>query len=302
MSVPPAKKRGLGRGLDALLPNTPPSAAASPSPEPQPRQVLIGQLRPNRLQPRTRFSDAEVEELATSIRAQGMIQPILVTPSPEGGYMIVAGERRFRAAQRLGLEQVPVVVREVANDRELLELALVENLQRSDLDPVEEAEAYKTLQQAFGLSQEVIAERVGKSRPAVANALRLLRLPPTVLELLRERRLSVGQVRPLLTISSPTEQDRLARRIVEQGLSARAVEAAVGPREARDSASNKPGDEPAAPEAHAADAAERLTRHLQTRVEIRRRGAGGEIRIGFHAEDELIRLFEALMGRAEPAP
>jgi ParB family chromosome partitioning protein len=230
-----------------------------------------------------------LDELAESIRTQGIFQPLVVTIENDGTYSIIAGERRFRAAQRAGLAEVPVVVRQGLDDRGRLELALVENLQRADLNPLEEAEAYQSLQETFGLSQEEVAGRVGKARPTVANALRLLKLPEEVRQLLREGRLTAGQARPLLGLASAEEQVDLALRAVRQGLSAREIERlTAGPRP-------KP-ERPAAPaEVHAAAAAETLTRRLQTRVEIRRKGKGGRLELHFHSEEELIRLYELLM-------
>jgi ParB family chromosome partitioning protein len=275
------KKRGLGRGLDALL------GAGEPV-----RSLPLAALRPNRLQPRSRFDPAELEELAASIRDRGMVQPIVVTPVGDGAYTIVAGERRWRAARQAGLETVPVVVREVGGDAELLELALVENLQRADLNALEEAQAYQTLNERFGLTQEEIALRVGKGRPTVGNALRLLRLPPGVQELLRSGQLSAGQARPLLALDDADRQEELARRAVESGLSARELEALVSQRSSR-----RRRRRPAEP--HAAAAAERLTQKLQTKVEITRRGRGGFLRIHFHSEEELMRLYDRLMQRGE---
>jgi ParB family chromosome partitioning protein len=277
------KKRGLGRGLSALLP---------PRQEPGEgvRTVPLAQLVPNRFQPRSRFDDAGIDELAASIRAQGMIQPIVVTSTGSNTYTIIAGERRWRAAQRAGLASVPVVVRQVRDDRQLLELALVENLQRADLNPVEEAEAYRTLAESFALSHDEIAERVGKTRAAVSNTLRLLKLPPSVLDLLRAGQLSAGQARALLALEDPAAIERLAERAARQGLPARALEAL-----AAGAAGKRRRKSPAEP--NAAAAAERLTQRLQTRVEIERRGKGGTIRIHFHAEEELIRLYELLMAR-----
>jgi len=272
-----ARKRGLGRGLDALL-----------RPEQGVRQIEVGLLRPNRFQPRSRFDEAGLEELAESIRAQGIVQPLIVREEADGIFTIVAGERRWRAAQRAGLATVPAVVREVAGDRELLELALVENLQRADLNPVEEAEAFRLLGESFGLSQEEVARRVGRSRAAVSNTLRLLRLAPEVLDLLRGGSLTAGQARPLVGLP-PERQLALAERTVRTGLSARQVEKAV------QSTPRRRG--PAPPEANAAAAAERLTRALQAKVEIVRRRRGGEVRIHFHTEEELIRLFDLLAGR-----
>jgi ParB family chromosome partitioning protein len=277
------KKRGLGRGLSALIATNDPAEGV--------RTLPIGQIHPNRLQPRSRFDDAGLDELAASIRTQGMIQPIIVSKTKQSGYTIVAGERRWRAAQRAGLTTVPVVVREVRDDRELLELALVENLQRADLNPIEEAEAYRALQQSFGLTQEEIAERVGKTRPAVANTLRLLRLPDSIQDFLRSGELTEGQARPLLSLEDEGEAQKLALRAVREGLSARRMEELA----AGKPGSRRGGRKPV--EAHAAAAAERLTRELQTRVEIERRGKGGIVKVHFHSEEELIRLFERLTER-----
>jgi len=283
------KKRGLGRGLDALLetvPEKPPEGI---------RTLPIDSLRPNRFQPRTHFADAAIEELADSIRAQGIVQPLVVTPEGEG-WAIIAGERRWRAARKAGLEHVPVVVREVADDRELLELALVENLQRSDLNPIEESEAYAALQEKFGLSQEAVATRVGKARTTVTNALRLLRLPEEVRELLREGQLTAGQARPLLGLENADEQILLAERAVREGLSARDLERLTAA--AKEPPKPKPkADRPV--EVHTVAAEEKLTRRLQTRVEIKRQGKGGFVRIHFHSEEELMRLYDVLTERGD---
>ncbi|HEY0556394.1 MAG TPA: ParB/RepB/Spo0J family partition protein [Thermoanaerobaculia bacterium] len=283
------KKRGLGRGLDALI------EKAEPKPEETVHTLPIDRLRPNRFQPRSRFDDAAIEDLAASIRAQGIVQPLVVTREGED-YAIIAGERRWRAARKAGLEHVPVVVRQVADDRELLELALVENLQRSDLNPIEEAEAYAALQEKFGLSQEEVATRVGKARTTVTNALRLLRLPDEVLDLLREGRLTAGQARPLLGLQDADAQIQLADRAVRDGLSARDLEALTAPPREEAPKAKKP-ERPV--EVHTAAAEERLTRRLQTRVEIKRQGKGGQLRIHFHSEEELMRLFDALIERGE---
>jgi len=279
------KKRGLGRGLDALI---------QKEEAPPPIQSLpVASLRPNRFQPRADFDEAAIEELAESIRAQGVIQPLVVAPEADGGYTIIAGERRWRASLRAGLDAVPVVVRMVADDRELLELALVENLQRSDLNPLEEADAYLALQEKFGLSQEEIAARVGKARTTVTNALRLLRLPEEVQGLLRGGQLTAGQARPLLGLATPEEQVALAERAVRDGLSARDLERAAAARE-------KPRKKAARPaEVNTAAAEEKLTRRFQTKVEIRRRSKGGLLQIHFHSEEELMRLYDLLMERGD---
>jgi ParB family chromosome partitioning protein len=290
-SIPTAggKKRGLGRGLDSLI------EKVEPKPDEPVRTLPLASLHPNRFQPRSHFDDAAIEDLASSIRAQGIIQPLVVTPEGDG-YAIVAGERRWRAARKAGLDSVPVVIRQVTDDRELLELALVENLQRSDLNPIEEAEAYAALQEKFGLSQEAVATRVGKARPTVTNALRLLRLPDEVLDLLREGRLTAGQARPLLALQDSAEQIQLADRALREGLSARDLERLTAPREEQ-AKSPKPPDRP--PEVHTVAAEERLTRRLQTRVEIKRQGKKGHLRIHFHSEEELMRLFDVLIERGE---
>jgi ParB family chromosome partitioning protein len=292
------KRKGLGRGLDALLQRDPREQSPAPAAPavPAPVQTLpVGQLKPNRFQPRTHFDEDAIEELAASIRAQGVVQPLVVSPDEDGTYFIIAGERRWRASRRAGLEQVPVVVRPVADDRELLELALVENLQRSDLNALEEAEAYLALQEKFGLSQEEVATRVGKARTTVTNSLRLLRLPEEVQELLREGRLTAGQARPLLGLPSREAQINLADRAVREGLSARDLERLSTEQPARE----KPVKKPRPVEVNTAAAEEKLTRRLQTRVEIRRKGKGGFLQIHFHSEEELMRLYDVLVERGE---
>ncbi len=284
----PARRRALGRGLDALIAE--PAGAADGG-----LRLPVDQLHPNRFQPRARFDDAGLDELAESIRAQGVIQPVVVTARKTGGWTLIAGERRWRAAQRAGLTEVPAIVREVADDRELLELALVENLQRADLNPIEEAEAYETLARRFGLAQEEIAARVGKARPTVTNALRLLKLPPEVADLVRDGHLTAGQARPLLALDGAEAQVRLALRAVDKGLTARDLERLVAP------PAGKVRRRERKVEVHTAAAEERLTRRLQTRVEIHRRGRGGTLRIHFHSEEELMRIYELLMPKGGPA-
>lgn len=288
-----ARKSGLGRGLDALLKPAPPAPATAEGPKGL-EELPIGELRPNRFQPRTHFDPTGLEELAESIRAQGVVQPLVVSALEGGGYTIVAGERRWRAAKMAGLKTVPVVLRQVSGDQELLELALVENVQRRDLDAIEEAEAYEALRETFGLSQEAIARRVGKARSTVTNTLRLLRLPEEVQDLLRTGALSAGQARPLLALPEASQQVDLAERAVREGLTARDLEKAT---RAKPKGKGKPAPSPV--EVHAAAAAERLTRRLQTPVRITRRGAGGKVLIRFHSEDELIRIYDLLMARGD---
>jgi ParB family transcriptional regulator, chromosome partitioning protein len=283
-----ARRRGLGRGLDALL-GAEPDERETVSASGAPPQVLpIASLRPNPRQPRRDFDEDTLEELAQSIRQQGVIQPIVVVEEA-GAYSIIAGERRWRAAQKAKLTEVPVVIRSVQNDRERLELALVENLQRTDLNPLDEAEAYESLCREFGLAQDQVAERVGKARSTVTNALRLLRLPGEVRDLLRAGRLTAGQARPLLGVSPEKRQIELARRAIAEGLSARALEKLAGNAQPKKKKDAPRGD------VHTRAAQERLIQALQTRVEIRRRGPRGRVVIHFHSEEELIRIYERLI-------
>jgi len=273
-----AQQRGLGRGLDALI-----------RPDDPVRALPVGQLRPNRFQPRTDFNDEGISELADSIRAQGIVQPLIVTRGAGDSYTIIAGERRWRAARQAGLSEVPVVEREVSDDRELLELALVENLQRADLNSVEQAEAYRELNRRFGLSQDEIGSRVGMARTSITNLLRLLNLPAEVQDLLRAGQLTAGQARPLLGLADEESMIALANRAVKESLSARRVEEIVQP---RPRAKRRPREQ----DVHTAAAADRLTRRLQTRVDIRRRGAKGRVQLHFGSEEELMRIYDLLMG------
>lgn len=284
-----AKRRGLGRGLDALLGGD--SKTANNDKEAMVNELPVDVLEPNRYQPRSYFDESGLEDLAESIKAQGVVQPIVVTPKGSGRYTIIAGERRWRAAQKAGLEQVPVVVREVADDQQLLEMALVENIQRADLNPIEEAEAYRSLAETFDLSQEDIAGRVGKGRTTITNALRLLKLPAEIQDYLREGRLTAGQARPLLALRDAAAQQAMADRAMQEGLTARDLESlAASPKDGSKKAAKKPAE----PDIHTRAAVENLTRSLQTKVDIKRRKKGGILHIHFHSEDELIRLYELL--------
>lgn len=280
-----SRRPALGRGLSALLPGDDVPRGT------QAREVETGRLSPNRFQPRRQFTHESLAELAASIREQGLLQPIIVTPRGEK-LEIIAGERRWRAASLAGLEKVPVVVREAVSDRELLELALVENLQREDLNAMESAEAYARLREEFHLTQERIAERVGKDRATVANALRLLKLPSPVREMVREGALSAGHAKALLSLGSPDEQEGLAREVLRRALSVRQTESRVarivdGPK-VRSERRRDP---------FTRDAEEKLSRRLKTRVRILRRRRGGEILVHFGSEEELIGIYERLTGR-----
>ncbi len=228
MSLADKRRPALGRGMAALLSNAPPPQSIT-SFSPPGRAVLqlpIEAVERSQHQPRKRFDDKQLEELAASIREHGIVEPILVRKDGAGRYRIVAGERRWRAAQRAGLKEVPALVRE-ANDREAFEIALVENLQRADLNAVEEAEAYDVLVKEHGLTQEAVATRVGKERSTVANALRLLKLPVDVRDLVREGQLEMGHARALLALEKPEAIQRAAQRVVRERLSVRATEALV---------------------------------------------------------------------------
>ena len=282
------RKTALGKGLSALIPSARAEGAV-----PGLKMVGLGLLDANKRQPRRRFDDAGLEELSKSIRRTGILQPVLV--SREGGrYRIVAGERRVRAARLAGLSEVPVIVREGVTDRDQLLLALVENLQRKDLTILEEAEAYRHLKDDFGLTQEDVAERVGKDRATVANALRLLKLAAPVRELLEAGGLSAGHARALLGLPSAADQEQLAKEVVRRGLSVRATESRVNDLQ-KGSAKKKKAR---AVDADTRDAELRLSRALGTRVVILRKRRGGEVRISFFSEEELIGLFERLSGGA----
>jgi len=283
--VSTGKRKALGRGLAALIPEperdaVSPPAAASEAP--------IDRIDPNPFQPRTAIDPARLAELSASIRASGIVQPILVRRRGER-FQIIAGERRWRAARALGLASVPVTLREVA-DGELLELALVENVQRQDLTPLEEAQAFERLQSELGLTQEEIARRVGRDRTTIANTLRLLRLPRELRELLGRGTLDAGHARALLALEATEDQLSLGREAARKGLSVREVERRVAllraPRGARPGARKDP---------NTGAAEERLRRALGAKVEIRRRGKGGAIRVLFRSEAELQRLFELLL-------
>jgi ParB family transcriptional regulator, chromosome partitioning protein len=281
------KRPALGRGLSALIPDTPAALPAAPE---RTLDVDIDLLRPNRAQPRTTMDDARIDELARSIEANGVIQPI-VARKADTGYEIVAGERRWRAAQRAGLLKVPVVVRDVPDDR-LLALALIENIQREDLNPIEEAQAYRRLAEDHQLTQEQIADAVGKDRSSVANFMRLLKLPREVREDLGAGALSMGHARALLALADESAQLRLAREIVSRNLSVRETEAMVK----KSAAPAAPTTEPKK-DVHTRAAEDKLRFSLGTRVRITRRGRGGRIEIDFQNEDELQRLYEQLTGR-----
>jgi ParB family transcriptional regulator, chromosome partitioning protein len=273
----PSPRRGLGRGLEVLLGGAPAAAELAHLP--------VGSIRPNSRQPRRRLDSQGIEELAESVRAQGLVQPVVVRPAADEGYELIAGERRWRAARVAGLATVPALVRET-DDRDSLLLALVENVAREDLSPVDEARAYAALMDEFGLSLGEVAEHVGRSKPTVSNRLRLLELPDDVLGLVERGQLSEGHARAVLAVPDNEERRRLVRRIVRQGLSVRAAERAARWAGARTKPRRAQPVDPALA-ARARQACERLT-GAGTRV------ANGRIEIFWESETQLEEIVEAL--------
>lgn len=278
-------KRRLGRGLGALIPD----AAEADS---DLREIPVNRIRPNPYQPRISFDEAKLRDLAESIKAHGVVQAVVVSPSGNE-YILVAGERRFRAAQMAGLTTIPGVVREF-NRSAMLEIALIENLQREDLNPVEEATAYRKLMDEFKFTQEELARRIGRSRSAIANTVRLLSLPALVKEALIKGELSAGQARPLLAISDAARQETAARQIVERGMTARAVEKMVSGLARESTASqekqHKPDHDPLRDEIRV-----QLQRYLGTKVKINYTPKGGSIEINYYGEEDLERLVSLLL-------
>jgi ParB family transcriptional regulator, chromosome partitioning protein len=288
------KRPALGKGLSALIPDAP----AQPTPTGV-TELGIDQLSPNEQQPRLSMNDARLEELAASIKANGVIQPIVVRRTADG-YRIIAGERRWRAARRAGLARVPVSVKEVEGDvadETLLQMALVENIQREDLNPIDEALAYRRLVDEFHLTQDAVAIAVGKDRATVANTLRLLKLPVEIQNDVAGGVLSMGQARAILALPSETVQLQVAREVKTRGLSVRETESLVKTSlEGREIGAPTRRSAPAksTPDVHTRAAEDKLKIVLGTRVRIVRKGKGGRIEIDFTSEDELIRLYEVL--------
>ncbi len=287
------KRRPLGRGLGALIPK------GTSLDTPAERQVPISEIRPNPRQPRRYFNEAKIAELSESIRNQGILQPLVVRKIPQG-YELILGERRFRAAQHAQLERVPVIVKEVS-DAESLEMALVENIQREELTPIEEALAYRQLMEEFHLTQEQVAQRVGKSRPVVTNLLRVLNLPEEIKENVDKGTLTVGHARALLALNMPEQQLEMSRRIMADGLSVRATETLVS----QSNIIEEPSVESSAPEkptviqrtdVYLKAVEEDLTRALGTKVRLVSRKKGGKIEIEYYSNDELEGLVQRLKG------
>lgn len=276
------RRSGLGRGLESLIPSGSDDA-------PQPFAVVpIGEIRPNPQQPRARFDDDTIDRLAESIAEVGVLQPIAVTRDQDGGYVLIAGERRWRAARRAGLSEIPAVIRTV-DDRTSLTEALVENVQREDLTPLEEAAAYKQLLEDFGMTHEDLASRVGKSRSAVTNTLRLLLLPASIQGMLERGELAAGHARALVGLEDRAYAEHIARRAAEEGWSVRQVEDAARARQERPKAAA-----PKVTEIRPVEIIEleqRLTEQLGTKVKIAYRNQKGSVRIDFGSLDDLERIY-----------
>lgn len=299
-----AVKRGLGKGLDSLITPKVPSqktqenAAAQADAGTHENDVIfvpVGKIEPNRTQPRKHFDEDALQELSESIRQHGILQPLLVRRRDDY-YEIIAGERRWRAARLADLKEVPVLIKDVS-DQERSELALIENLQRSDLDPIEEASAFAALIEEYGLTQEEAANRVSKSRTAVTNSMRLLKLDPRVQEMLRAQQISAGHARALLTLEDKERQFRLAQQATEKGLSVREVEKRVRQEKERDtSAPEVSPPDPAQEQREAVyrKITDQLRERLGTKVEILEKNGAGKIEISYYSPDELERILELL--------
>ncbi len=279
--------KGLGRGLGALMGDLTAEEPASKSPY----QLLpLHKVEPNPNQPRQDFDPEQLEALARSIGEHGVVQPLTVRPLPNGYYQIIAGERRWRAARMAELKEIPAVIME-ADDKKTMELALIENLQRQDLNPVEEALGYQSLISDYGLTQEEAASRVGKSRPAVTNALRLLQLTPEILEMVRNGSLSAGHARAVVSLKSPQKQQQAAQKIVALGLSVRQAELLCKNME-REPAPQKPVSLAVD---YVAECEKNLSRHLGRGVKIVNGKRKGRFELEFYGQEDLQKLLDALM-------
>jgi ParB family chromosome partitioning protein len=289
------KRKALGKGLSSLIPSSiariPNATASSPLSRPTELRLEVSKIRPNPRQPRQSFDETGLDELARSLKAEGLLQPVVVRPLAGGRFELIAGERRWRAAQRAGIHQIPAIVRDIP-DEKLLELALIENLQREELNAIEEAEAYRVLVDELKLSQNEVAERVGKQRTTVANALRLLNLPEIVKDMVRTRVISMGHARGLLALEDAKAIESMARRIVEEGLSVREVES-LAKRPA--GTKPRPGRPTKQVDPNVAAAETTLQRVLGTKVRIGGNGNVGRVEIHYHSADELDRIYQLIV-------
>lgn len=278
------KKGGLGKGLEALIPTN------NSQGEGGALLVPIDAVLPNPRQPRQQMAESDLQELADSIREHGILQPLIVTQEASGGYTLIAGERRLRAARLVGLEMVPVLVRQ-ATDQERLELALIENVQRADLAPLETAEAYRQLTDEFGLSQEEVAQQVGKSRVSVSNTLRLLKLPDPIRQALADEEITEGHARALLGLPSPSSQVAVLQIILHRKLSVRQTEELV-----RKWAASTPTRHIEPPSPEASELEERLRTRFGTKVTLRHTKKGGTLTIHYYSDEELNALINQFLG------
>ena len=282
-----AQRKALGRGLNALL-GTPDLEGE------QLREIDVDRILPNSHQPRKTFEEESLNELADSIREHGLVQPIVVRPLEDGFFQLIAGERRWRASQRAGLSRVPAVIRE-AGEHAALELALIENLQREDLNPMEEAQAYERLIADFGMTQEEVARRVGKNRATISNMLRLLKLPPEVQQWLRENRLSTGHAKALLSLNDLDAILDSAKRIIQGNYSVRQAEMLVSRYVNGGGVKDGPAGDPDVLDPNVRAAIHELEQCLGTKVTLRESGGKGKIEIHFFSFEEMNRLYEGLM-------
>lgn len=282
------QKKALGRGLDALFDRSAPGGEAEAAGSGRFLDLDVRKIIPNRYQPRRDFREEDLQELTASVRERGILQPVLVRTADGGQYELIAGERRWRAAKMAGLEKIPAVIQR-ASDPEAVELALIENLQRQDLNPIETAKAYRRLVDEFRLTQEEVAKRVGKDRSSIANTLRLLNLPSEIQDALASDRLTMGHAKVLLSLPGLQAQLRMTRRILGKGLSVRAAELAVK------RGTPPPRGGPSGIRSALTEAEERLMRYLGTRVRITMTKGGGQVSIRYHNPPDLDRLLSLIL-------
>lgn len=281
-----SEKRRLGKGLGALIPEVMVGTAET-------NEIPLDQIKPNPFQPRQSFNEERLQELAFSIKEHGILQAVVVSPTGEGSYYLVAGERRCRAARIAGLNAVPAVVKSF-DRKTMLEIALIENLQREDLNPVEEAQAYKRLMQEYNYTQEELARRISRSRPSIANSIRLLSLPEKILELLVSGEITAGQVRPLLAISDPGRQQEVASQIVKEGLSAREAEKIAAKLSLQAGGKKDEGRAVIQDPLHV-ELQTQIQRSLGTKVRFKQGKNGGTIEIFYYSDEDLERLVAKLL-------
>ena len=282
-------RKALGKGINALIPDF---EMGVPEAEPSAaNDLLVDEISPNRLQPRSYFDDTKLEELVTSIEEHGVLQPVVVQKA-DSGYELIVGERRWRASKKLGLKKIPAVIREVS-DAQSLEIAIIENIHRQDLNPIEEAEAYARLANEFALTQEMVAKKVGKSRTAVANTLRLLKLSRKIKEDLISEKISMGHARALLGLENSKQMEILRKEIIKQDLTVRQTEGRVNKIKA--GSVNKPGPSTAKKNIFIKDLEKDLARRLGTKVDISPKKNGGKLVVTYYSDDDLDRI-QGLMG------